>query len=404
MFWKELPIGKYRSDLFLFFEKYRFLEKYKRLTKYKKRYLYGTLFITIFISSFLITYALLTISKVFVKSESNNSGNSLVNQSEISTTDPNAPINILLLGYGGAGHEGGGLTDVMMVASVNHKNDKITFISIPRDTWIELPIRSDKKEHYKINNAFAIGNDDEKFPLKEPQFRGGAGGGEMAKYAVTEAIGLPIQYFIAVDFNGFKKVVDDLGGISVEVPVAFEDYYYPIKGAENLSCGKSAEEIADLTNTLSGFELEKQFQCRYEHLQFEKGLVSMDGEIALKFVRSRHSNTHGGDFARSQRQFAVLQAVKGKLFELDSLSKWPEFFDQFTQIIRTDVDKEVLRAFLEVNNNFDSYVLSTIYLSTENVFSETKSSDGQYILIPKAGEGNFTEVHTFVGQQLNLEK
>jgi len=314
--------------------------------------------------------------------------------------DPEKPFNILLLGYGGEGHEGGSLSDVLMVVHVSPQEKKVVLISIPRDTWVELPVRSDIKEFHKINYAHAIGSDDTKYPLKEPQFKGSIGGGELAKYALEKVTGLPMHFFLSVDFNGFKRIVDDLGGIDVNVPVTFDDYYYPIKGAENLSCGKSEEEIAALSATMSGFILEKEFQCRYEHLRFEKGVVPMDGETALKFVRSRHSDEHGGDFARSERQYSLLKSLLGKAISLNALTKWPELFDQFARLVKTDLNKDVIKLVVGEGLDLSEYKVFTLQLSTENVFKETKSQDGQYILVPKAGSGNWDEMHNFIKLQL----
>ena len=92
-------------------------------------------------------------------------------------------FNILLLGYGGAGHSGGGLTDSITLANVDTKEKTATLVSIPRDLWIALPVDYDNKQNYKINAAYAIGGDDNKYPNKKPVYQGEDGGGELAKYA-----------------------------------------------------------------------------------------------------------------------------------------------------------------------------------------------------------------------------
>lgn len=317
----------------------------------------------------------------------------------IITPDPRSYYNILLLGYGGAGHSGGGLSDALTVANIDFEKKKITLISVPRDLWVEIPVRSDIKENHKINFAFAIGGDDRAYPLKEPKYVGEHGGGEMAKYVVSQVIGMPINYYIAVDFGGFERAIDALGGIEVDVPKTFNDYFYPVRGLENEPCGKTPEEIASLTNTLSGFELEKQFPCRYEQLRFEAGENTMGGTTALKFVRSRHSNEHGGDFARSERQKAVLFGVRDKLLSLGGVPKAPEFFDQLVSMVKTDLNKNIIRGLIENHADAEDYSVSTIYLTTENVFRETRSSDGQFILLPKEGE-DWSEVQNFVAREL----
>ena len=283
----------------------------------KKEILIGAVFAIIFLGALIATYTGLSISKIFVKSNGENGAYSNIEPKL--PDDPLASYNILLLGYGGEGHDGGNLTDVMMVANVNPKDKVITLISIPRDIWVELPIRSDIDEYFKINAAHAIGLDDKLYPLKEPIYKGEAGGGNMAKVAASTVIGMPIEYFVSVNFDGFVDGVDKLGGLDVDVPVAFTDNYYPIKGLEIEPCGKSEAEITNLKSVYSGFELEKQYECRYEVLEFQKGVTKMDGDTALKFVRSRHSDQHGGDFARSQRQQVVINAAKEKMLSVGVL-------------------------------------------------------------------------------------
>lgn len=360
-----------------------------------KRYLkyFGLGFI--FTSSFLIGlaggYFITGLSGIFTKQ---------VAVTEISPEEIKLEIqnsyNILLLGYGGAGHDGGNLSDVVMVLNINPKEKRLVFVSIPRDLWVEIPVRSDIKEHYKINAAYAIGGDDVRYGLKEPQYRGETGGGTMAKKVVGEVIGVPIEYFLAVDFEGFKKIADALGGVDVDVPVTFDDYFYPVKGLENETCGKDATEIAQLHQKYSGFDLEKQFECRYEHIHYDRGVNHMDGVAVLKFVRSRHSSQHGGDFARSQRQQAVLLALKENLFSVSSVKNIDDIYYEFTKMLKTDISLDKAKDLSVIFGKPEEYEISFLSLSTDNVLVATKSLDGQFILIPKEGEDVWTGVQKFI--------
>ena len=316
---------------------------------------------------------------------------------EPSTSDS---ITILLLGYGGAGHDGGSLSDVIMVAHINPKEKKVSLISIPRDLWVEIPIRSDISQSFKINHAYAIGLNDRNYPLKEPKYKGEGGGGVMTKEVIGEITGLRIDYFIAMDFDGFKKIIDALGGVQVGVPVTFDDNYYPIKGRENDTCGKSADEIAELHQKYSDTELHHQFDCRYEHIHFDKGSAEMTGEEALKFVRSRASAQHGGDFARSERQQALLLGLKDKFISLNALKNLDKLFNQFVGMVRTDLNLETTKKVIEMNGKPEDYKVSFINLTDQNVLVATKSFDGQFILIPKEGEGVYNGLQNFIGSEL----
>lgn len=297
-------------------------------------------------------------------------------QEKLEEYSPKAPdktqFNILLLGQGGAGHSGGELTDAIVLASINTASKNVNLIAIPRDIWVD---------NFKINSAYAAGVD-------------------VAKAAVEKVTGIPVDYYVAVDFSRFEKSIDALGGITVDVPVAFDDYFYPIKGLENELCGMTPEKIEKIHRLYSGFELEKQFTCRYEHLHFDKGAQQMDGATALKFIRSRHSSEHGGDFARGVRAQAVLAAIKNKLISLEALNNIDKFYAQFKGLVTSDIDEEDIVAILSRAGDPSEYTLSNVNISTDNYLQNAKSPDGQYILNPKAGVGNWEQVHAFIKSKL----
>jgi len=294
--------------------------------------------------------------------------------------------DLLLLGYGGAGHSGGGLSDALILLHVDKAQNKIFLIHIPRDLWVDIPIRSDESQKFKLNAAFAIGNDDRGYPYKETLYQGENGGGKLAMRVVGDTLKLRIDNFIAVDFGSYKGAIDALGGINVNVPVAFSDEFYPIGGLENDLCGKTEQEVFELKNQFSDFELEKQFKCRYETLEFSKGITQMDGETALKFVRSRHANNHGGDFARGERQIAVLMGIKDKLISLKALDDIPEFYNEFKGFVSTDLSLEMARSLFREFEDFSDYEVTNIGISEDNILESSVSVDGQSILIIKEGE------------------
>jgi anionic cell wall polymer biosynthesis LytR-Cps2A-Psr (LCP) family protein len=117
----------------------------------------------------------------------------------------------------------------------------------------------------------------------------------------------------------------------------------------------------------------------------------------LKFVRSRHGDS---DFGRSARQFAVLAGIKDKLISLKSLNKLDSTIDLFFKMIRTDLSIGNIKSLIETFGNTSTYTKNEIRLTTENVLSEGKSSDGQYILIPKAGSFNFSEIKSFINSNI----
>ncbi len=296
-------------------------------------------------------------------------------------------LGILLLGYGGAGHDGGYLTDVVQLAHVDFKRQTIYLISVPRDLWLELP----SGKQAKINAAFTLGED----PNQKID-----SGGQVAKQMASLVTGLKVNYFVSVDFVGFKRIIgQELDGIEVDVPEALDDPWYPIKGEELNLCGMSPEELEEVHAKYSGFELEKQFECRYAHVQFDQGVNRMEGEDALAYVRSRHGSG-AGDFSRSQRQHALLKALLKKLLSLRALENAPDIYEQMTTHVNTDLSLETVKYLVPALQNIGQYQIKTVVLSTDNVFTTGKSDGGQFIVIPKEGVNQWGQVQQYLDQQL----
>lgn len=334
----------------------------------------GVLMIGVFVLGFLITYLSLTMSKIFVRTPT-STPNSFAQASPkpINKANPEKGVyNILLLGYGGAGHDGSMLTDSIVVVHINTNSKKVSFISIPRDLWIP----GDRKVNAEgsINGFQNIGN------------------------VVTSITELPINYFVSVDFGGFIKIIDDLGGITAQVPVTFDDPFYPITGQENNLCGFTEDQVNALKAKYSGYNLETQFTCRYEHLHFDKGPTELDGTTVLKFVRSRHGDS---DFARSLRQFAVLQGIAGKLISFQMANKLNDIINTISQIVRTDLDAGTIKSLISVMGDPKAYSTKQIQLTTDNVLNQSTSSGGAFILVPKAGNFNFSGIKDYISSNLN---
>lgn len=259
-------------------------------------------------------------------------------------------FNILLTGQGGVGHSGGGLMDAIIIVHVNVTDKKVNLISFPRDFWFS---------GHKIN--------------ADPSL----------KDALTGVTGLPILSSISIDFSSFEKMIDSLGGVTVDVKKAYTDNFYPIRGKENELCGFSNEKIEEVHKLYTGFELEKQFVCRYETISYGVGLNEMNGESALKYVRSRHG---GSDFERSHHQFEVLKAI---LQKANISEAWPTLsvasVASALDFVKTDLDIEKIEEILKEIGNPLEYAVSFINLSDQNVLQSSKSPQGAYILVPKMG-------------------
>lgn len=293
-------------------------------------------------------------------------------------------LTVLLLGYGGAGHQGGFLTDVIQLIHIDFDKAQVAMISIPRDLWVKLA----NGKQAKVNAAFTLGENPNQ-PV--------ASGGQVAKEMITTITGLPIDYFVAINFVGFKRAIgEELGGIEVDVPETLDDPWYPIQGKELDLCGMTPVEVTRISSQYSGFELEKQFECRYEQLHFEPGLTHMEGGDALQYVRSRHGSA-AGDFSRSQRQQVVLKAIRDKLLSLRALDDIPSFFSRLSQHTTSDVNLEIAEYLGPAFRNIGQFETKSIVLSTNNVLTSSRSDSRQSILVPK---NSWVEVINYVQQQL----
>lgn len=314
------------------------------------------------------------------------------------------PFSVLLLGYGGGDHDGANLTDSMIVARVDPGSKKVALISIPRDIWIKIPTNLSGGSHWKINAAFQIGLDDTDYSKKEDRFKGPAGGGNLAKYIVEQVVGFPIDRFVALDFNGFSKTIDSLGGVDVKVEKSFDDYQYPVSGKEDDLCGHNRSEMESLLTQAANFSVNDVFPCRFQHIHFDEGVSHLSGEAALQFVRSRHSLQDGTDFGRSTRQRNLLAAVKEKVFAIGFIPGVLPFIDSLKDDASTDFSISEIKDLLSEAGQFKDYQVANIALSNENVLKDSVSEDGQEILIPDAGVDQWGEVSNWLSSALNPQQ
>ncbi len=309
--------------------------------------------------------------------------------------------NIALLGYGGGTHDGGALTDSIIVARVDDRAKKVFLISIPRDLWVELPVDSGGAlVGHKINAAYALGVDDSWYTDKPTKYRADqGGGGALARYALERVIGAPIDHFVAVSFDAFTTLVDTLGGITITRDTPFTDIWYPVDGKETDPCGKSETDIAQIEATLSGYLREQEFPCRFETISFGVGTHELDGATALKYARSRHSESEGGDFYRSQRQRQIVEALKSKVLTISAIPRLVSYATQMFDYIDTDYRIEDIRSLIEMALTKRDYEIVSVALTNDNVLTDGTGPNGEYILTPQTGPGDFPAIQGYLADR-----
>lgn len=190
--------------------------------------------------------------------------------------------NFLLLGS----DKGGGNADTIIVVSYDTKEQKMGVLSIPRDTMVDR----DWSRNGKINAAL------------------GHGGPELLAEEVTKTLGVPIDYYFHINLQGFVALVDELGGVDVDIPVDmnYDDPY------QNL------------------------------HIHFKKGPQHLDGQGAMEAVRYRHDNKTSvnaqySDLDRTKLQQQVLTGLANKVISWNSIPKIQSFLNLFNTYVKTDM-------------------------------------------------------------------
>ena len=200
-------------------------------------------------------------------------------------------INILLMAYGGAGGDDENLTDTMVVMSIRPGSHQASVISLPRYLWVKIPAPTNGAIEGKLYAAYALGSSQNGQFLR-PEWLTPTGPGDLAAATVGETIGLSIDYWVAIDSDGFEAVIDALGGVRITVPEALDDPNYP---------------DGDTGRT--------------KHIHFDAGPQLLQGRRALEYARSRLSTSEADRVHRQELVlFGILEDLRAPRFGLGLIS------------------------------------------------------------------------------------
>lgn len=275
-------------------------------------------------------------------------------------------VNVVVLGYGGAGHDGAYLTDSLMVVSFDPGTGGTTLISVPRDLWVQVP--PDSGQYAKINTAYQDGlyNGFNGLPA------GKMAAGALAAQKVSDVTGLQVTYWVTIDFTGFRKLVDALGGVTVNVQTAFTARY-PRNDDPTIDAG-------------------------WKIIHFNTGPQHMNGEQAIEYARARYvldPPSEGTDFARSARQQTLVRAILSRARQVNSWAGLAGATDALQSAVYTNLS---LADLLLLAQKMDFNHAHRIGLSNQNVLVDGQSSDGQDVLLPAHNDWN--TVRQYVAQGL----
>lgn len=319
-------------------------------------------------------------------------------------------INILLLGMRGEGVAGGGLlADTIMVLSIHPKQDeqdttRASLISIPRDLYVKVPNR---EEHRKINAVYALGEE-------RDVHRGGM---EDMRTIVGEITGLEIPYVITINFQGFKDLVNALGGINVTLTESFEE---SLQFREPHVC-----DAYVFTVPTKPPQFEHKYHTRKDGSRYiaasyplcynpnlecggafklSVGENMLDGDKALCYARSRVTSN---DFERAKRQQQVIQSIKDKALATGTLTNFEtinKVLDSLGDNVRTNLEAWEMKRFIELYQkvgNESKLVQKVLDTTNEGLLYNPANSapEAGYILLPQGD--TYDKIHELFRNSLN---
>jgi len=206
-------------------------------------------------------------------------------------------VNILLMGLDRRPVEDPSAlsrTDSVMILTLDTQHQTGGILGIPRDLLLPIPISPETLLQDRVNNIYTYGE----------QFGYPGGGPGLAKAMIAYNFGVPIDYYVLLDFRGFERIIDAIGGIDVRISSPLLDPSYPTGNYGTM------------------------------RVSIDAGLQHLNGERALWYARSRYESS---DFSRLERQRQVVMAARQKLLQLDVLPKLPELWTIVQEAVSTDL-------------------------------------------------------------------
>lgn len=223
---------------------------------------------------------------------------------------------VLLLGSDQREGGRGNATDTIILVAVNRQANAVNMLSIPRDTYVYIPGWTMDR----INTAFVRGD-----------VTGYPGGGiALLRETLLYNLGIDVDYYAQVDLNGFRQMVDLVGGVDITVDCALTDW------------------------RLISPELDVNDEDNWEEYSMPVGVHHMDGDTALWYARARQSTS---DFDRNRRQQHLLRAMWQQSLSLDLIPNAPGLWNQATQVVETDMQFSDALEFAPVAINMDANLI-----------------------------------------------
>ena len=287
-----------------------------------------------------------------------------VPQVSVPPWDGKQRLNILLIGADE--QRGGHNTDTLITVSIDPVTKQVAMFSLPRDT-VDVPVpagpaRSLWGSAYrnKINSFFI--NNRRRSDVWPGNDR--TRGYNALKAVVGELYGLDIKYFVEVNFDGFRKVVDAVGGVTVNVQIPVSDDAFP---------------------TVTG---------RTTRLYIPSGLQHMDGAQALRYARSRKTSS---DFDRAARQQRLLLSLREQADPQELIPRLPQLIDALKQTVRTDIPISQLDELLGLASSVDTTNIRSYVFSPPLYSTDTCADPRGCVVLPKVDRIRIAVRNAFKG-------
>ena len=248
-------------------------------------------------------------------------------------------LTVLVMGVDNRPDEPVGRTDSIMLLTIDPDTRSAGIVSLARDLLVPIP---GKAQNAKINMAHLYG-ETEKYP---------GGGPALLGQTVANFLGYPVDYWVRVNFDGFRQIIDQLGGINIDVPEPISDPLYPDNN------------------------------YGYDPLYIPAGHIHMDGTLALKYARTRHIDS---DYGRARRQQQVVLAVKDKLMQPGRLTallpRLPRLAITLAKSVQTNMPIDKAIAFARQLNQADLQSPASAVIDDKMGINSTDPVWG-FVLIP----------------------
>jgi LCP family protein required for cell wall assembly len=285
-------------------------------------------------------------------------------------------VTILLAGNSSddVGHQGGELTDSILLMSIDTKNNTAWLLSVPRDLYVNI---NDDTGYQKINDAYVVGQQENFSQNGYPD-----GGMGLLEKIVSQDFGIPIDYYALIDYSAIKQAVDAVGGIQINI---------------------------QSSDPRGLYDPSKDYSTGGPLVKLSNGEHELNGEQALDLARAR-GDAYGSygfpdsDFDRTMHQRQMLIALKQKVNTSSVLAnpiKLTQLFDAFGSNIHTDLNLSDAKALYDLTKKVPSSAIASLSLNSANgqdLLSNYTSYDGESALIPAEGRGNYSAIQSFVAQ------